>query len=77
MNNLPIDLYTENEDTATASTNLNKAMDKEASNESNEDSESAGENSDEEDDRKMPAITSNAVRKRTKHKKSQEGNNQS
>eukprot|EP00978_Attheya_sp_CCMP212_P020148 scaffold57281_cov29-Attheya_sp.AAC.1 len=56
---------------------VNKAMEKEASNESNEDSDSAEENSDEEDDRKMPAITSKVVRKRTKHKKSQEGNNQS
>eukprot|EP00978_Attheya_sp_CCMP212_P009793 scaffold23329_cov66-Attheya_sp.AAC.1 len=52
-------------------------MEKEASAESNEESDSGEEDSGEEDDRKMPAISSKVVTKKTKHKKSQEGNNQS
>eukprot|EP00978_Attheya_sp_CCMP212_P044463 scaffold311211_cov50-Attheya_sp.AAC.1 len=52
-------------------------MEKEASADTKKESDFAEEDSEEEDDRKMPAIPSNIGSKKTKHKKSQEGMNQS
>eukprot|EP00978_Attheya_sp_CCMP212_P031335 scaffold118065_cov34-Attheya_sp.AAC.1 len=52
-------------------------MEKEASADRKEESDFAEEDSDKEDDRKMPAIPSNIGSKKTKHKKIQEGMNQS